>query len=364
MRVLLCSPYKGVVGGMSKWTEHIMNSVSFFTREGIDLEVCPMGRSVLVNMQSKAGRIWNALKDYGAILMRYRKQIRSSHFDVVHVCSSASWGLLRDLYMLRLAKKKGIKTVVHFHFGRIPELFQSKNGEWRRLVKVLRLTDQVVVMDEKSYGTLRGNGYVNVVYVPNPLAPEVLQMAEVYKRVREERTLLFAGHVVENKGVVELVKACKGIENVQLKLLGKVTQELEKELWQMAGMNGREWLEIEGERSFLEVIEEMCGCGVFVLPSYSEGFPNVILESMACGCPIIATNVGAIPEMLNCTDGRKCGFCIPPKDVDALREAILYFLVHADEAKECGERAKEKVKEYYSIERVCKQLSVMWQGLV
>ena len=346
---------------MSKWTEHIMNNVSFFKKEGIDMEVCPMGRSVLVNMQSKVGRVWYMLKDYGAILKRYRNQIKNGHFDVVHICSSASWGLLRDLYMLKLAQKKGVKIVMHFHFGRIPELFRNRNREWRRLVQVLKLADQVVVMDEKSYSVLRDNGYLNVVYVPNPLASEVLEMADVYKGKRKERTLLFAGHVVENKGVVELVEACKDIAGVQLRLFGKVVPEMEKKLWQLAGADGRTWLKIEGEKSFREVIEAMCGCGVFVLPSYSEGFPNVILESMACGCPIIATNVGAIPEMLDCADEGKCGFCVPPKDVDALRETILYFLDHMDKAKECGERAKEKVTRSYSIGEICKQLSAVWQ---
>ena len=364
MRVLLCSPYKGVVGGMSKWTEHIMNNELFFKKEGIDMEVCSMGRSVLVNMKSKVGRVWYMLKDYGAILKRYRNQIKNGHFDVVHICSSASWGLLRDLYMLKLAQKKGVKIVMHFHFGRIPELFRNRNREWRRLVQVLKLADQVVVMDEKSYSVLRDNGYLNVVYVPNPLAPEVLEMADVYKGKRKERTLLFAGHVVENKGVVELVEACKDIAGVQLRLFGKVVPEMEKKLWQLAGADGRTWLKIEGEKSFREVIEAMCGCGVFVLPSYSEGFPNVILESMACGCPIIATNVGAIPEMLDCADEGKCGFCVPPKDVDALRETISYFLDHADEAKKYGERAKEKVTRSNSIGEVCKQLSVVWQKLV
>lgn len=341
-----------------------MNNVSFFKKEGIDMEVCPMGRSVLVNMQSKVGRVWYMLKDYGAILKRYRNQIKNGYFDVVHICSSASWGLLRDLYMLKLAQKKGVKTVMHFHFGRIPELFRNRNREWRRLVRVLRLADQVVVMDKKSYGVLRDNGYLNVVYVPNPLAPEVLEMAEVYKGKRQERTLLFAGHVVENKGVVELVEACKDIAGVQLRLFGKVVPEMGKKLWQLAGADGRMWLKIEGEKSFGEVIEAMCECGVFVLPSYSEGFPNVILESMACGSPIIATSVGAIPEMLDCADEGKCGFCIPPKDVGALREAITYFLDHVDKAKECGVRAKEKVIRNYSIGEVCKQLSVVWQKLV
>ena len=57
---------------------------------------------------------------------------------------------------------------------------------------------------------------------------------------------------------------------------------------------------------------------VFVLPSYTEGFPNVIIEAMAMGKPIIATSVGAIPEMLD----EGCGVVVPPKDADSLQKAL------------------------------------------
>ena len=346
---------------MSKWTEHIMNNVPFFVKEGIDLEVCPMGRSKLVNTRSKVVRMWYALKDYGVILDRYREQIRSCHFDVVHVCSSASWGLWRDLYMLRSAKKRGIKTVVHFHFGRIPELFRHKNGEWKRLVRVLKISDKVIVMDRMSYETLFENGFRNVVYVPNPLAPAILDIMGQYVEKRKERMLLFAGHVSRKKGVFELVQACKNIANVELILMGKVQNEMEDKLYQLAETSKNGWLKIEGEQPLPEVIKAMRECGIFVLPSYTEGFPNVILESMACGCPIIATRVGAIPEMLNDGEETQCGICVPPKDVDALREAIVYFLKHVDEAERCGLRAQRRVKENYSIEQVCKCLGNLWK---
>ena len=51
------------------------------------------------------------------------------------------------------------------------------------------------------------------------------------------------------------------------------------------------------------------------LPSYNEGVPNVVLESMAAGTPVLATNVGGIPEVV---DESICGKLIPPKDVNAV----------------------------------------------
>ncbi|MGB9959981.1 MAG: glycosyltransferase family 4 protein [Candidatus Bathyarchaeales archaeon] len=61
---------------------------------------------------------------------------------------------------------------------------------------------------------------------------------------------------------------------------------------------------------------------VFVLPSKSgEGLPLVLLEAMACGLPIVATNVGGVPEIINA----KCGKVVPPNDAQSLAEALVEF---------------------------------------
>jgi glycosyltransferase involved in cell wall biosynthesis len=59
------------------------------------------------------------------------------------------------------------------------------------------------------------------------------------------------------------------------------------------------------------------------LPSHREGWPDAIMESLACGCPVVATNVGGVPEMLSLTSG---GSLVPPASPDelalALRQAL------------------------------------------
>jgi teichuronic acid biosynthesis glycosyltransferase TuaC len=65
------------------------------------------------------------------------------------------------------------------------------------------------------------------------------------------------------------------------------------------------------------------------LPSYMEGCPNVILEALACGRPVVATNVGGIPEIMN----DECGYLVPPRDSGALAEALASSLDKTWDAK-------------------------------
>jgi glycosyltransferase involved in cell wall biosynthesis len=80
-----------------------------------------------------------------------------------------------------------------------------------------------------------------------------------------------------------------------------------------------------------------------VLPSVTEGLPLAILEAMAMGKPVIATEVGGVKEILK--DG-ETGFLVPPQDPEALSERIIYLLRNEDEARQLGIRAREESKKY------------------
>ncbi len=74
--------------------------------------------------------------------------------------------------------------------------------------------------------------------------------------------------------------------------------------------------------SFDEVAVWMATADVVTLPSYMEGCPNVILEALACGRPVVATNVGGIPEIMN----DACGLLVPPRDPIELARALASVL--------------------------------------
>lgn len=366
IQVLLCSPYGGIVGGISKWTEHIMKYyVDNVHNSGIDLSLYSTSRKIGAHSTSNLFyRIFHGFIEYIPILKGFKKKISSENYDVVHLASSASVGIFKDIVMLRRARLCGIKTIIHFHFGRIPELYKKRNWEQKLLNKVIKLADKAVVIDQKSYDTLINEGYTNIELLPNPLAPEILKIIEKNKNInRENNKIVFAGHVVPTKGVFELVEACKDIPNIKVKMLGFVTDEMKNKLKEQAGSENA-WLDISGELNFELMIKEMLSADVFVLPTYTEGFPNVILESMACGCPIVASAVGAITEMLDIKGEKKCGICIEPKDVKQLKDAIVKFIDNREFALKCGENAKKMVNEKYSMPIVWDQLITIWKSSI
>ena len=193
MKILLASPYRGVPGGISRWTEHILNYYNSTDDEEVDLTLLEMNRSVFVDIDSNLWfRIASGLKDYRNIVKDFKASILQEHFDVLHLVSSASISLTKDIYMLRLAKKHSLKTVIHFHFGRIPGIAAKNNWEWKLLQKVVRLADKAVVIDRFSYDTLTGRGFDNVVMLPNPIAPAVNEIIGKNEDVeRKPGTVLF-----------------------------------------------------------------------------------------------------------------------------------------------------------------------------
>ena len=98
---------------------------------------------------------------------------------------------------------------------------------------------------------------------------------------------------------------------------------------------------------------------LFVLPTYTEGFPYVIVEAMANGCPIITTPVGAIEEMLT-FDNELTGYLVKPKEMAELRKQIEYCLENNDEANVRAEKGKQKAYKEYSTKAIMNKFIKIW----
>ena len=212
-----------------------------------------MGRSSFININTpKLYRLKEAIKDYSKIIKDYKQKLYSDKHDVMHLTSSASLSLLKDIYLIKLAKRQGLKTVIHFHFGRIPDLAQTNNWEWKLITKVLKLVDCAIVLDKKSLKTLKDLGYTKVSFLPNPVSPLVQTIISQNKVERIPRSIMYCGHVVKTKGVFELIDACSHIPNIHLKMVGHATDEMRSEIINYA--HKPEWLEIVGEIPYETVV--------------------------------------------------------------------------------------------------------------
>lgn len=370
MKILFCSPYSdapdALKGGINTWGRYIMEYYKRYGKNQVQLIPISFDRSI--SSAESTNLIWRIFNGYHDLIGPVRRAIRlmdSEKPDVVHICTSAGLGIIRDFLLVRAANRRGVKSVVHLHFGRIPILSQQHNLEWKMLSKVLRMCNVPVVMNRQSERTLILEGFNNVTYLPNPLglgALKVIKSSEnKYNRV--QRRLLYCGHVLKTKGVLELVEACRRIPNIELRIVGKCFSEVKNDMQIIAKKSGNDisWLNFVGEVNHEEVIQEFFQADIFVFPSYSEGFPNVILEAMACGCPIVSSNVGAIPEMLD-IDGEQCGICFDPKSSDNVYNAIISLIEDEDLKQQLAIRAKMRVNNMYAIPRVWEQLINIWNN--
>lgn len=366
MKILFIAPFDGIPGGILRWAEHIYRYYESLNQYNVVLTKFSTGRSHFININhSIFHRLFYGIKDYAGMIHQLKKQFKTNKYDIIHLASSASISLLKDLLIIQLAHHNKTKIIVHFHFGRIPDLKQQNNWEWKLLKRIIIRADQVIVIDRTSYKTLIDLGFKNISIVPNPVAPELTE----YIRNRQPRKIvprkiLFVGHIVKTKGVFELVMACKSIFNIKLALIGHAEQHIKEELESIGGDGCKSWLNIIGDMPYEDVIKEMLQCDIFVLPTYTEGFPNVILESMACGCAIVSTSVGAIPEMIDDGNGHQCGVLVEPRNIQQLKDAICDLLTDESRKEQMRLCAYNLVRKKYSMQLVWQQLENIWNKTV
>ena len=138
-----------------------------------------------------------------------------------------------------------------------------------------------------------------------------------------QRLIVSAGSLVELKGHHRTIAAVKSLVDegvpVQLHIAGGAGPHENVIRKQIAELSLGEHVHLLGALPPHRVAELMCAADVFCLASRREGWPNVVQEALACGTPVVATNVGAIPSML---PAATYGFVVPPNDVAPLAAAL------------------------------------------
>ena len=169
----------------------------------------------------------------------------------------------------------------------------------------------------------------------------------------DNRALLYVGAISAQKGIFDLLAAFKmmlqSYHKANLYLIG--VNVLDKDVDQLIkekDLNGK--VHYMGLKPQEELVLWYNACEFLVLPSYSEGMPNVVFEAMACMKPVIATPVGGIPEVV---DHNITGILVGVGEISSLAEAMLRLLVESSLAEAMGKNALEKIKAHFvDTERV------------
>ena len=131
--------------------------------------------------------------------------------------------------------------------------------------------------------------------------------------------ILYVGRLDARKGLVELIESAAALStqhpNFDCRIIGKGPDEsfLRQAIARLSAP-----VILVPPCSSLEIARWMAAADLIALPSYREGCPNVIIEALACGRPVVATNVGGIPELMD----ESCGRLVSPKDIPSLTQAL------------------------------------------
>lgn len=366
-RVLLIAPVGEGVGGMVSQTNALLRELD--RQNAVEVRVIDSAQRYRDLHDSRLlVRVWGGGWQTIAIASALVRSCKSFRPRAVSISSSASLGLLRDIVLVALARMMGLKSRVSFHFGRIPELAQQRNWEWYLLSWVVRLANEVTVLDCRSMAVLSAH-FPNecVRQLPNALdfswIDEIRSRSGLRQPARPVPLVVYVGVVMPTKGVVELVEASSAILDLdfQLTLVGPAPPAMREKLNDLAAKrNDGGWLTFAGALSRDEAVEHIAAADVLVLPSYTEGFPEAVLEAMACGVAIVATAVGAIPEMLIGRGGEPAGVTVPPRDIESLKEALEDLLRNPGKRRELGAAARAKSEANYQISDLARHWAELW----
>lgn len=356
MKILLITPFPPPMGGIANWSKLVYDYLSENTS---DVEVryintAPKKRSA--DGRTIFNRIFGGFISIIKCSRMLKKEIKTFKPDVVHINTSGSLALFRDIKILKILKRKNIRTILHLRFGRVPDVLKTNSLESKLLKKAFNLTKVILCIDQKTTSS------VSILYpdktkcIPNPFVAEKMPSVNGLTIDKCSNEITFLGWVVKTKGIEELLSAWKEIylkyPTWKLKVIGPYNDSYLDTLKNNFSFDGVFML---GEKSHDDAMEIVNNSDIFVLPSYTEGFPNVILEAMYLGKAIVSTDVGAIPEML----ADDCGIVIKPQCVEELVISLEKVITDASLRVKLGNNASKKC-EIYSIDNVLKQYMEIW----
>lgn len=362
--VILFSPINRI-GGIASWTKNILAYI-----EGKKNVCVKHADASLYNVSETDIRLYRriiiAIQQTPHLLKIYWKALREENPDIVHRTCSGSLGFYRDILFTFISKCYGVRSVVHFHFGRVPDLCEQKNWEYRAMCWVIKHSYRTIIIDSLSYKALCKDGYSDkIALVSNPCAPDVEKLAREEVQSKKSDSYIFVGHLIKTKGVCELVQAFTEIpDDLELTMIGPYEKEMKLYLEQIAlrKKNGV-WLHIVGSKDKSDVLSAMKESTALVFPTYTEGFPNVVLEAMACGCPVLSSGVAAIPDMLNRDSPLDaCGICFESRSVKEVVRSLQLFRSNPQKHLIYAENGKKKVLKEYVLDVVFPQYENVWNS--
>jgi len=311
------------------------------------------------------------------IRVKYRRSPIPKTSDFIHLCSVFA-------AFKKLLKQRWRPDIIHAHVYsagvlaillgkryKIPVVISEHwSGFIRRTLKKIHILKARFAMNKANIilpvsnhlqDAIKSYGIKNKFKViPNPINTTTFRPPSRPK-VDGKKNILFVGAIVPIKGIVVLLRALAQLKEKRqdfvLDIVGDGPNR--KEYEDLSKESGLEHLvKFYGFKTKEEVADFMKNCDFLVQPSLYETFGITYCEAMACGKPVVASQLPSLQEKI--TEDR--GVLVPPKDADALADAIDYMLDHHKDYS--PRKIRGYVKDEFSHEVVAKQLNEIYRQIL
>jgi glycosyltransferase involved in cell wall biosynthesis len=364
-RVLLVSPLPPPEGGIATWTRTLLDRG---LPDGIELKVINT-RVTRSHFSSPARPTPTEILRSWKILTSVRSAARSGRFDVMHLNHGAisSNGMFRDYLVARIAHRAGLPYVVQLH-GNLDlswnrgligkRRLSAYKGMFQRSSTVLSLNTQT----RDAVLTLEPEVGDRCQMIPNFIVSEEMPRWKSDPGAQNRPLqILFVGSMIETKGIATILEVIRRIKGVELTLVGPSPGERERrylENFQAPDLSNR--VTISGSLPNKDVLKIMSESDLYLFPSHTEGFPISVLEAMSVGLPVVASTVGAIPDMIDVPGG---GVLCEAGDTESFVAAIEKLRDSPEQRREMGQHNRDKALREYDYGSVSRRLADLYQSI-
>lgn len=293
-----------------------------------------------------SGSKWKRLLCFAKAYLKIIILLVKKEVDVAHLHMSERGSFYRKAWILKLLKYFHIPVIIHHHGAEFEDFYKKLSARKKIYVgKILERADCNLVLSDFLAEKLKEKAPNATIYVLH----NAVSVPGEYNYHPKEAKIVMLGRQGKRKGSYDLLKALVGIRD---------RLPVETELW-MCGDGDVKEVKEQAEKLGLGKMlvyvgwisgkeKERClkDATIHVLPSYREGFPMSILETMARGIPNISTNIASIPEVIH--EG-ETGYLIKPGDIEQLQKAILVLLKDRQLREEMSRKGYELIRNNFSI---------------
>lgn len=325
---------------------------------------CPVERPKVLTLP-REGPYFEGVMYYLRCRRLVRRIVRENNISLIHAHMILPDGLAAVL----LGRELHLPVVCTLHGSDIRIYpYRDRLTRWFTKWTLRNADDLIAVSSELEKRVMSLSGVSKVRVIPNGADPDTFKPSTRTEcRLRlglssNGRIALFAGNLKPVKGIEFLLQALRQLRQhgLHLYLVGDGESRLALES-AASRLHIADLCHFVGRRPHDEVAHWLGAADCVVLPSLSEGMPTILVEAMFCRTPVIATNVGGVPEIIH---DRRTGLLVNPGDSAALATAIDEILTNAELRTNLVQNAETQMKGHFTWEANARATMAAYEDLL